>query len=236
MDFEPRDSWFETFGKRALTIGAILLCALILYWRSPLSSRFRFRSSFNLRTVSLPNRINTLAEGYPFAVRLKDQVAPKSELEAVTVLLKQHSDRFEPEMLSFYFVPRDSKGRGVMIQLLNESREAYTIEMPAAVTMPSHPERLSLLTSWSSPPPIDVLDAVEIARTNGLKAFTDRAGHDCYLSLMLMSATNRPVWLLYGIGTSKAEMETDFSLSIDAQTGTLTSNTFPQRAWRLPSK
>src|ERR1051326_5326281 len=109
MDFEPRDSWFETFGKRALTIGAILLCALILYWRSPLSSRFRFRSSFNLRTVSLPNRINTLAEGYPFAVRLKDQVAPKSELEAVTVLLKQHSDRFEPEMLSFYFVPRDSK-------------------------------------------------------------------------------------------------------------------------------
>src|SRR5437667_2465206 len=107
MDFEPRESRLETFGKRALTVGAILLCALVLYWRSPLHSRLR--SPFNRQMVSLPQRVTTVAEAYSFAVKLKDRATPRAELQIVSVFLKQQGDRFETEMLNFYFVSKDGK-------------------------------------------------------------------------------------------------------------------------------
>src|ERR1051325_10570534 len=106
MDFEPRESWWETFGKRALTVGAIVLCALILFWRSPLNPRHRslFSPLFNHHTTSLSGPANTLAEAYPFAVKLKNDAMPRAELAMVSAFLKRRGGRFETEMLNFYFV------------------------------------------------------------------------------------------------------------------------------------
>jgi hypothetical protein len=113
MEFEPRESRLATIGKRILVVGAVLLGVCLLYWRSSNYSPFGLG-----HRISLPDRISTIAQGYPFAVDLRNRAGSDASLAMVQVTLRRERDYYMTDMISYYFLSSAGK-RGPCSMTLN---------------------------------------------------------------------------------------------------------------------
>ena len=191
-------------------------------------------SSCGPKNVVLPNTINTVAAGYPFALQVKNQMDRDAHLVAVIIDFNRQGGQFLVPQIAYGFASPHTNGRVFVIMVDNLKHEAFVaLDGPNSPDNPYMPVSMSAQLDLSGVTR-DISGILEIAKTNGLDEFcalaTPKQGK---VSCRLFTSGARPVWRVFGDGWDEKGPIADLAIRIDAQTGTVLSHTL-QKATNRP--
>jgi hypothetical protein len=179
--------------------------------------------------VSIPKNISSVAEGYPYAQQLKQQIAPEAELILTQVYLDRKNNHLGIDTINYCFVSQKGKGRTIIVTLVNRLHEAGVSRKSSGAyhdaylsPAPLRPLNLSLL---------DLPEILGFAATNGLNDFCARApGESGSISLTLLNSTNGARWFIFG-NADKDDIP-GLHLLLDGQTGAVINDDFEKSGRR----
>jgi hypothetical protein len=213
-------------GVNALAIAGAALCLAlaILLWllarRPP--------------TVALPARITTISAGYPFALRVKNQMDRAAHLTTVIIDFERRGERFHAPQILYGFASPKANGRVFAVTVDNTRGEAFlSLDVPNSPDNPLMPPRTLPPLDLSSVTR-DISGVLEIARANGLDEFCALAGPEHgNVDLRLSNNSSAcPVWSVLGDGWDERGPIADLAITIDARTGSVLSRTVSKAANR----
>ena len=196
-------------GKKILRL--IVLCVLViatLVWLLVLRSG----------PLKLPNTISTVAMGYPYAVKLKDAVAPQAYLTGVLVDLDCSNNTFETESISYGFrIP--NKKRTIIVLVDNVSRTAYSAVADDPNRFPI-PESVQFQRFDLSQIPKDISNVLAIAESSDLSEFCRIVpAEDRNIYLRLGNGVSGITWSVVGDGWDQKGPIADLHIEINATNG-----------------
>jgi hypothetical protein len=196
-------------GKKILCL--IVLCALVI---AALVWLLVLRSS----PLKLPNTISTVAKGYPYAIKLKNAVAPQAYLSGVLVDLDCSNNTFETESISYGFrIPNDK--RTIIVLVDNISRTAYSAAAEDPIRFPV-PESVQFQKFDLSQIPTDVSNVLSIAESSGLSEFCRIVpAHARNIYLRLGGSGSGITWSVVGDGWDQKGPIADLHIEINATNG-----------------
>ena len=177
-------------------------------------------------TAPLSGTITTVVAGYPFALRVKNQMDRDANLTIVIVNCDRRGEQFYVPQISYGFALSKTNGREFAVTVDNVKREAF-----AAMDAPHSPD--SPYTSVRRVPPLDlttitqdISEILEIAKTNGLAEFCALASpKHGNVDLRLFNSSAGPVWHVIGDGWDDKGPIADLAIAIDARTGAVLNHT-----------
>lgn len=177
-------------------------------------------------SVALPTTISTVAGGYPFALRVKNQMDRDANLTIVIVDCDRQGEQFHVPQISYGFALSKTNGREFAVTVDNVKGEAF-----AAMDAPNSPD--SPYMSARRVPPLDlstiaqdISEILEVAKTNGLAEFCALASpKHGNVDLRLFNSSAGPVWHVIGDGWDDKGPMAYLAIAIDARTGAVLSHT-----------
>jgi hypothetical protein len=174
--------------------------------------------------VVVSKTIGTVADGYPFALQIKDGMDQHAHLTTVLVDLDRHDHQFEVRGISYGFATRNG---GVFIIAVDNAKHQAFVVLDAANTPPNpltpafalKPLELSSIAK-------EIPEVLEIARTNGLSEFCSlTSARTGSLDISVHNSQDGPVWSVQGDAWDEKGPIADLAIVIDARTGSVRSRT-----------
>ncbi len=177
-------------------------------------------------TIAVSSEVKTIAEGYPFAVQLKNRISLDAYLTGVLVDFDRQGDLFLVPQISYGFASPKNGGRVFVITVDNAKHQAYLVldapnplkqnpRIPASTQMPID---LNSITNGIS-------EVLQIAKPNGLDEFCAMASPtNGNVGLRLFNSDVGPIWSVIGDGWDDKGPIADLAISIDAKTARVVSH------------
>lgn len=202
----------------------VALCVLVigtLIWLSVLRSG----------PLKLPNSVSTVAMGYPYAVKLKDAVAPQAYLAGVLVDLDYSNNTFEVESMSYGFrIPNEK--RTIIVVIDNVSRTAYSAVAEDPNRFPV-PESVQFQRFDLSQIPTDLSNVLAIAESSGLSEFCKIVPAEARnIYLRLGGGESGITWSVVGDGWDQKGPIADLHIEINATNGVVIRHALDKAAGR----
>ena len=211
--------------RPAIFVGAavlLLVCVIVLWF----GSRYP-------RPVPLPRQIATVAEGHPFAIKVRNQVDSSARLSVVLMDLERRGTEFNAPEIVYGFDSLKPKGRMFAVAVNNERREAFLM-IDAPESKPSLQPQRSETALDLAQVAIDMSRALEIAASNGLAEFCTLASPtQGNVGLRLFNdSSGNPTWNVIGDGWDEKGPLADLTITVDARTGAVLSHTLTKAVGR----
>ena len=194
----------------------LFLAAIGVLIISAIACLFVFRSAAPLQ---LPNAITTVAAGYPYAIKLKDSIAPGAYLCGVVVDLNSTNGNFQTESICYGFRIA-SENRTVLVLIDNASHTAFpaVADDPNRFPAPSSAFRQLNLSEVFK----DVPEVLDIAKAGDLGEFCRiTPPKDRNVDLRLFNGDSGLIWSVVGDGWDEKGPIADLSIQISPKTGTV---------------
>jgi hypothetical protein len=184
--------------------------------------------------MPLPETINSVVAGYPFAIQIKDRMSKTAHLTTVIIDLDRKADRFLVRQIMYGFASPKPGGRVFAIVVDNTTKEVFPVmDAPRSPNSPYMSSRnlspldLSRLTH-------DALAVLEIANANGLVEFCALASpeHGSVSLNVCNDVSGNPVWGVIGEGWDPAGPIADLGIAIDDRTGAVLKKSLTKAAKR----
>jgi len=189
-------------------------------------SGFLYSCSRAPEMITVSSEVKTITDGYPFAVKLKNQISPDAHLTGVLVDFDRQGNQFLVLQISYDFASPKNGGRIFFIAVDNTKHQAYLV-----LNAPN-PLRQNPLIPVSTQMPIDlngitndIPGVLQIAKPNGLDEFCAIASAtNGNVGLRLSNSDAGPIWSVIGDGWDDKGPIADLAISIDAKTAKVVSH------------
>lgn len=167
--------------------------------------------------LKLPNTVSTVAMGYPYALKLKNAVAPQAYLTGVLVDLDCSNDTFETESISYGFCIPNKKS-SIMVVIDNVSRTGYSaVEEDPRFPVP---ESVQFQRFDLSQIPTDISNVLVIAESSDLSEFCKIVPAEARNIYLHLGKTGSGItWLVVGDGWDEKGPIADLHVEINATNG-----------------
>lgn len=181
--------------------------------------------------LKLPNTISTVAMGYPYAIKLKNAVAPQAYLTGVVIDLGCSNNTFETESISYGFRIPDKK-RTIIVLIDNASRTALSEVADDPDRFPV-PESVQFQKFDLSQIPTDISKVLAIAQSSDLSEFCRIVPAEARnIYLRLGGGESGITWSVVGDGWDQKGPIADLHIEINATNGVVIRHSLDKAAGR----